>query len=115
MATPIIDDREKVDEALIREVAERIAAAFHPRRIVLFGSHARGEATADSDLDIMVEMDTGLEFYDRISSVSSIFGLRHWPLDVLVYTPAEVAEMKAVNGTIVNLIEREGKLLYAGR
>ena len=113
MAAPIIDHREKIDAALIREVADRIAAAFRPHRIVLFGSHARGDASADSDLDLMVEMDTDREFYDRSRAVSSIFGLRRWPLDVLVYTPAEVAQMKDVNGTMVNLIEREGRVLYA--
>lgn len=113
MAAPIIDHRESIDETLIREVADRIVAAFKPHRILLFGSHARGDSAPDSDLDIMVEMETDLEFYERIRMVASLFGLRRWPLDVLVYTPAEVTEMKDVNGTMVNLIEREGKLLYA--
>jgi len=114
MAAPVIDHREIVDEALIQEVVQRIAAAFSPRRILVFGSHARGDAKPDSDLDLMVEMETPLEFYQRSTQVSSIFGFRRWPLDVLVFTPAEVAAQRDVNGTMVNLIEREGRVVYGG-
>jgi uncharacterized protein len=113
MAAPIIDHRQNVDQELIREVVDRIAAEFKPQRIILFGSHARGDARPDSDLDLLVEMDSELEFYDRIRAVSAIFGLRRWPLDVLVYTPAEVEKMRGVNGTMVDLVEREGRVLYA--
>lgn len=115
MAAPIIDHRQNVDQELIREVVDRIAAEFKPQRIILFGSHARGDAKPESDLDLLVEMETNLEFYDRIRAVSSIFGLRRWPLDVLVYTPAEVARMRGVNGTMVDLVEREGRVMYAAQ
>jgi predicted nucleotidyltransferase len=109
---PIIDQRSVIDEALIREVADRIVKAFNPKRIILFGSHARGEAKPDSDMDLMVEMETDLDFYDRIRAVNELFGLRRWSMDVLVYTPSEVERDRQCNGTLVELANREGKVLY---
>jgi predicted nucleotidyltransferase len=110
---PIIDRREIVDETLIREISDRIVEHFSPKRIVVFGSHARGDARPESDLDLMVEMESDLDFYSRIPMITKIFGLRKWPLDLFVFTPAEVEKDRDVNGTLVNLIEREGKVLYA--
>lgn len=42
-----------VPEQLIRQ----IVATYRPRRVILFGSHVRGEAGAESDLDLMVTID----------------------------------------------------------
>ena len=109
---PIIDQREVIDEALIREVTDRIVRAFHPRRIVLFGSQARGNAKPDSDLDLFIEMDTDLDFYSRIPPITRLFGFRKWSMDVVVNTPSEVEHDKRINGTLANLIEKEGRVLY---
>jgi predicted nucleotidyltransferase len=109
---PIIDQREVINEALIREITERIVKAFNPKRVILFGSQARGDAKPDSDLDLMVEMETDLDFYARIPPITKIFGFRKWSMDLIVFTPSEVAQDKNVNGTLVNLIEREGRTLY---
>ena len=42
----------------IQKVAKRLVEAANPRKIILFGSYARGEETPDSDVDIMVIEDT---------------------------------------------------------
>lgn len=109
---PIIDHRTVIDETLIREVVERIVQVFHPRRIILFGSQARGDAKSDSDMDLMVEMETDLDFFDRIRAINDLFGLRRWSMDVLVYTPSEVQRDRQRNGTLVELANREGRVLY---
>ena len=109
---PIIDQREIVDDLLIKEVAERIVNSFHPNRIILFGSQARGDARPDSDIDLMVEMETDLDFYSRIPPITEIFGFRKWGMDLIVYTPEEVAKNRDVNGTLIEMVKREGKVLY---
>lgn len=101
-----------IDDNLIRDVTRRIVEHFHPRRIVLFGSHARGDATPDSDLDLMVEMESDKPFIERSVEVGSLFTSRKWPMDLVVFTPAEVETSRSGIGTLVHMIEDEGKVLY---
>ena len=98
--------------ALLEQVTRTIVERFHPKRIVLFGSHARGDAGTDSDLDVFIEMQTSRRPPERAIEVSAAFGLRPWPLDVVVYTPEEVQRLRGVSGTLLSVIEKEGKVLY---
>jgi len=100
------------DSELLTDITKKIVEHFHPRRIILFGSRARGEARAESDLDLFIEMETAASPPERAVEVSSIFGLRPWSMDLVVYTPAEVERLRGVNGTLLALIEAEGKPLY---
>ena len=101
--------------ALLEHVTKTIVERFRPRRIMVFGSHAHGEASPDSDLDLFIEMDTSLRPPDRTIEVSEAFGLRPWPMDIVVYTPEEVRRLRNVNGTLLSVIEKEGKVLYEQR
>lgn len=96
----------------IQTLARMIVERFQPRRIILFGSYARRAASADSDVDLFVEMETPLRPPERAAAVSAVFGLRHWPLDVVVYTPEEVRRLRKVRGTLLSIIEAEGVVLY---
>lgn len=100
------------DTALVKHITRTIIEKFHPKRIVLFGSHARGEARPESDFDIFVEMETTARPPDRAVEISSVFGLRPWSMDLVVYTPEEVRKLRGIHGTLLSLIEAEGKLLY---
>ena len=101
------------DANLIRAITKNIVDHFNPQRIILFGSHGRGEGGPESDLDLFIEMETDLRPPERAIAVSSLFGLRTWPLDIIVYTPEEVQRLKNVKGTLLSTIESEGKVLHA--
>ena len=100
------------DKKLLEQITATIVDRFRPRRIILFGSHARGDASADSDLDLFVEMESEARPPERAVQVSAAFGLRPWSLDVVVYTPEEVQRLRRINGTLLSVIEAEGKVLY---
>jgi len=100
------------DAELLTDITNKIVEHFHPRRIILFGSRARDEDRAESDLDIFIEMETVASPPERAVEVSSIFGLRPWSMDLVVYTPAEVERLRGIHGTLLSVIEAEGKPLY---
>ena len=101
-----------IQAALLEQVTRTIIERFHPKRIVLFGSHARGDAGSDSALDLFIDMQTSQRPPERAIEVSAAFGLRPWSLDVVVYTPEEVQRLQGINGTLLSVIEKEGKVLY---
>jgi predicted nucleotidyltransferase/HEPN domain-containing protein len=103
-----------IDDSLIEDVARVITEQFNPRRIVLFGSHARGDAGPESDLDLFVEIETR----DRRNTAAAIqhaISEREWPMDIIVFTPDDVAQWTGQIGTILYDVEREGKVLYDRR
>ena len=75
---------------VIEDVGRRIGSQFRPDRVILFGSHVDGRATADSDVDLLVIMPTDRSPIDE--SVAIRLAVRPpFPMDVLVRTPAMIA------------------------
>ncbi len=60
LRTPTIDRRSRIPEEIIRELISQIASQFKPRQIILFGSYAYGKPSPESDVDLLVIMDTHL-------------------------------------------------------
>lgn len=99
--------------AEIEAMVQRIVRQFAPHQVILFGSHARGDARPDSDVDLLVVMP--VEGSKREKQIEIRIALHDFriPKDVVVVTPEEVLRKKDVVGTIVRPALREGKVLYA--
>jgi predicted nucleotidyltransferase len=99
----------------IREMVRRIVREFRPERIILFGSHARGEAAPDSDVDLLVVMPVEGSRREMAVRIGVAFQDIPFPKDIIVTTPEECKWRKEVVGTIERPATREGRLLYAAR
>lgn len=103
---------EPVTEEILAEISRRIVAAFHPKQIILFGSYAYGKPTPDSDVDLLVVMDSTQRPADRQSAVARLVRPRPFPVDILVRTPHEVQAAIAQGDALLTEIMRRGKVLY---
>jgi predicted nucleotidyltransferase len=94
------------------EAVERIAQELHPAKIVLFGSYAYGTPTPDSDVDLLVVMDTSLSSKERYLSVCRLLRPRLFPVDIIVKTPQEIAQALENKDYFIQEIITKGRVLY---
>ncbi len=95
----------------IEEMASRIAREFDPERIVLFGSHANGTATADSDVDVLVIMPfEGKPFWKSLEIANRINP--SFPVDLLARRPDDTKRRYALGDPLIREALDQGKVLY---
>lgn len=94
------------------EVVERIVAYLDPEKIVLFGSYAYGVPTADSDVDLLVILDTDVPRRERSWLVSRLLIPRPFPVDILVKTPNEIERALSGRDFFIQEIMARGTVLY---
>jgi len=103
-------------EKLIEEMTAIIVREVDPKKVILFGSRAKGTARSDSDLDFLIVQDhpfvpgqTRRRQMGRIWRMLARFPVSQ---DILVYTPDEVEEWSQSKNHVIARALREGKLLY---
>ena len=100
-----------IDADLIDEAARRIAAAAPGARVILFGSHARGEAGPDSDVDLLVVEPRVDDRFAEIVRLQRLLAPLRLPADVIVVSEAHVVEWGDVASTMLHDALREGRVL----
>lgn len=99
-------------EGAIAEMVRRIVEEFHPDKIILFGSHARGTAGPDSDVDLLVVMPVEGSKRKQAIAIDVALSDRAVPLDLIVVTPGEFERCKDVIGSVIRPAAKEGRVLY---
>ena len=99
-------------EAVLETMVDRIVGRFEPSRVILFGSRARGTASVDSDVDLLVVLPDAPD--KRRAAVEMRRLLRDLPVskDIIVTTPDEIAHRGHVVGSLLHAALREGTVVY---
>jgi predicted nucleotidyltransferase len=96
----------------IQIMAERIIQDYDPVKIILFGSHARGEAGPESDIDLLVVLPEIANKHQAAVAIRRVLTDLPVPKDIVVTTPEEIARRGDLVGTVLRPALREGKVLY---
>ncbi len=97
---------------LVSKVVRRIAEALRPESIILFGSRARGEAGAESDVDLLIVYAGPDSKRDVKLRIRRLFPRQGFSMDLLVLTPDEYARQSGVANSAARVASSEGVVCY---
>ena len=102
---------------ILDEIVGKIANAFNPEKIIIFGSHAYVRPTEKSDIGILVIMETTKREIERIVAVSKLLREHHKKIDfdIIVKMPAEVKHRLEIGDPFIGEIMSKGKVLAHGK
>lgn len=105
-----------IDDALLRRMTAAIVEVADPEQVILFGSRARGDAAADSDVDlVVVEAEPFGPGRDRGTEETRLWRALakfHVPKDILVYSSDEADRWRGSLNHVLARALREGRVLY---
>jgi predicted nucleotidyltransferase len=109
---PNVNERCRIPMRAIRAVVKQIAEKFQPEKVILFGSYAYGTPRPESDVDLLVVMETPLHTREQAAQIARAINY-HFGLDLLVRSPQQLAERLALGDFFLQEITEKGRVLYA--
>lgn len=101
-----------ISDETLNEIRQRLVDGFHPDKIILFGSQARGTADDRSDVDILVVCEVS----DGRRSLTLAMDRALWGLklarEIVVLSPAEFERDRLIPGTVSRYADKEGRVFY---
>jgi predicted nucleotidyltransferase len=99
---------------ILSEIIAKLEATYQPLRVILYGSYARGEATKDSDIDLLIITPTDKRPVDRFTDVKRLLYDRsnRIPISPLVLTLGEFTRRLESGDASIKMIATEGEILY---
>lgn len=101
----------RLDQKTLDDVIRRVVGAAQPKKIILFGSAARGAMGPHSDVDLLVIKET----VDTLDLTTRIYRKLHGvgaAVDAIVVTPADVDRFKDSHALVIKPALREGRVVY---
>ena len=103
----------EVTEALLVGLVARLVESFDPEKIILFGSWVWGVPERDSDVDLLVILESKLPPARRSAELSLACRPRGWAVDFVVKTPDEVDRRLQIGDPFLRRILDQGRVMYA--
>lgn len=100
-----------VSKRAIKQVAKEIVEHFHPRQVILFGSYAYGTPTANSDVDLLIIMETKERNLPQALKISRAIS-HPFLMDLVVLKPQEVQTRLEVGDLVLREILAKGEILF---
>lgn len=101
-----------IDNDMITKAVEMLRQAAQPRKIILFGSRARGDAGEESDLDLLVVEDEVRDTAHEMVRLRRVLSPLRIPVDILIVSAAYFAEWRDTPGNVLHDAASEGEVLY---
>jgi predicted nucleotidyltransferase len=96
----------------LQAIVERIVTGYDPDRIVVFGLRSSGEVREGSDIDLLIVKETPQRPLERQLEIERLLADRGVPLDLFVYTPAEMRQLYAAGNPLIEEIVENGRVIY---
>lgn len=105
--------KRTLDQQILNEIIHRIVEVAHPDKIILFGSAARAQMDANSDVDLLI-IKGGNFHRGRLTEeiYMNLFGVGQ-AVDIVVVTPEDVERYRDSMALIIRPALEEGKVVYA--
>jgi predicted nucleotidyltransferase len=108
---PTINKRKRIPQKAINQVVKQIVEKFKPQKIILFGSYAKGNPRPESDVDLLIVMNTQLREVQQAIQICQQIEYR-FGLDLIVHTPKYLADRVKMGDSFLQDVLKEGKVIY---
>jgi predicted nucleotidyltransferase len=103
--------RRRIPQKAIHAVVRQIVQKFQPQQVILFGSYTSEHPRPESDVDLLVVMETPLRETEQAVRICQAIDY-HFGLDLIVRTPASLARRLALGDPFLQEAVSKGKTLY---
>lgn len=102
-----------LDNEQIGKISERIRNKFNPARIVLFGSYVNGQATEESELDLLIVVPSNRSVEKiNYAAIRKLLADFEASFDIIIKTEEEFKQWRHILNNIVFFADKYGKVLY---